>query len=345
MLQKITYLLVFLSIILAVVSCQPHDPFYFSSTQGARVGIGVDWSEFKEDDVSGLSLVIFPSMDTTRSIRHTTNSINHVEMNLPVDEYTILAHNQGVAEFGTIVFSGMNHLSTAKVSPERCSSDWYRPRENEVLVVNPEWLAFDRNVFMVTEEMLDGSYYEPNKKKSSDAFEVASLSPKNVIYTLHVSIGVKGINNFRTGRASISGMADGYFPGIEEYNTQQVTHLMEDWKIDKKYAHPDGMQEGTITSQISCFGLPAEHASDSTDNVLQISLLMVDNQTVVNHTFNVGDKFYKRTADGNALHIYLDLKLPDQLPDVNPEEGSNGQSGFDAEVDDWGEEEKTEVIM
>lgn len=341
MTRRFSYMFVLLSIALAVISCQAHDPFYFSNNQqGAQVGINVDWSEFNEDEVSGMSLVLFPSM--SQSIRHTTSSINHVELNLLPDEYTLLVHNQGVSEFGTIGFSGMSQLSTAKVFPERCSSDWYRPRDNEVLVLSPEWLAFGKNEFLVTEDMVkdDGSYYEPKDIETP----VAIVTPKNIIYTLHVSINVKGINNYRAGRAAISGMADGYFPGTEEYNTQCVTHLIESWKAEKTYSHPDGVQDGIITSEITCFGLPAEHNSDSMANVLNMNILLVDNETVVNHTFNVGDKFYKRTADGSSLHIYLDLQLPNQLPDV-PNEDDSGQSVFDAEVDEWGEEESTEVIL
>ena len=346
MTRRYTYLFTFISIVLACVSCQPHDPFYFNNTYGANVGIDVDWSEFKEDNVDGMSLILFSSVDTTQSMRHTTNSINHVDLNLQPDEYIILVHNQAVAEFATIEFTGMNNLSTAKVFPERCYSDWYRPREHEVLAVNPEWLAFDKEEFLVTEDMIkdDDSYYEPHKGKNNGN-SVVTLTPQNIIYTLHVSIKVKGIHNYRAGRATISGMADGYYPGIEEYNTQQVTHLLESWDAEKTYTHPDGVQDGNITSEISCFGLPAEHNGNSTANMLRISLLLVDNKTIINHTFDVGDKFYKKTVDGSSLHLYLDLQLPDQLPDVTPAEGNNGHSGFDAEVDDWGEEENTEVIM
>ena len=43
------------------------------------------------------------------------------------------------------------------------------------------------------------------------------------------------------------------------------------------------------------------------------------------------------------LRLFLEVTLPTPLPDVKPEGGSSG--GFDATVDDWGEEEEIDVNM
>ena len=140
-------------------------------------------------------------------------------------------------------------------------------------------------------------------------------------------------------------MADGYSPGTGEYSAQRVTHLIEEWEVEKRYVHTDGVQEGSITAQIGCFGLPTGHDGAPSSNKLRLSMLLADNKTVVNHVFNVGHKIYRQATADNSLHLYLDLQFPDKLPDGIPEQGDTGQSGFDAEGNDWGDEENTEVIM
>ena len=53
--------------------------------------------------------------------------------------------------------------------------------------------------------------------------------------------------------------------------------------------------------------------------------------------FNVGSRIYRHTTNGSPLHLYLDLELSDKLPDVEPEQVNN-ENGFDADVNDWGDE-------
>ena len=346
MMYRFFYIAIFFIAVQVVVSCQPHDAFCFEHPHGADVRIDVDWSEFKEEKISGMSVSVFSAIDSTRLVQRTTDVTDGVNFNLLPIDYIVFVHNQSVVEFGTIAFSGMDKLSTARVFPERCSSEWYKPKDDEILVTNPEWLAFDKKDLLITQNVIkeEKSSNDSDKTRSSDASAV-TLTPRNVIHILHTTIHIKGINNYRAGRASITGMADGYLFGSEEYSTQQVTHLMGSWEIDKKYYHEDGTQEGTIISDISCFGLPADHDGNAEANKLSISLLLADNKTVIHHVFNIGNKFYKRIADGSSPHLYLDIVLPDKLPDVVPTQGDNGQNGFNAEVNDWGEEENTEVIM
>lgn len=346
MIQKISYLAAFVITILVVVACQPHDAFCFGHPHGAKVRINVDWSEFKEEKPTGMSLLIYSTTDSVLYTQYTTETIDHAEFNLLPEGYTVLVHNQGTLEFATIAFSDMVNLSTARVFPERRTSEWYKPSEGEILASAPEWLAFDKKDFLATEGTInEESANEEHSHEQEESLFVSTLTPRNIIYTLHLTIDVRGINNYRAGRAAITGMADGYFPGTGEYGSQQVTHLIEDWKVEKRYSHTDGVQEGVITAQIGCFGLPVGHDSKPSTNKLRLSLLLADNKTVINHIFNVGDKFYRQAADANSLHLYLELQLPDKLPDVTPAQGDTGQSGFDAEVNDWGEEENTEVIM
>ena len=346
MMHRLFYIATLFVAVLGIVSCQPHDALCFEHPHGAKVRIGVDWSAFKEEDPSGMSVSVFSATDSTRLIQQTTEMTDGVEFNLLPKDYIAIVHNQGVAEFGHLAFSGMDKLSTAKIAPERCSSDWYTPIEDEALVLNPEWLAFDKKDFLATQDVIEEKRSNDEANHEQQEYPlVATLTPRSVVYTLHLSIDVRGINNYRAARAAITGMADGYSPGTGEYSAQRVTHLIEEWEVEKRYVHTDGVQEGSITAQIGCFGLPTGHDGAPSSNKLRLSMLLADNKTVVNHVFNVGHKIYRQATADNSLHLYLDLQFPDKLPDVIPEQGDTGQSGFDAEVNDWSDEENTEVIM
>lgn len=343
--RYITYFLVMFTFLL-ISSCQPHDPFCYQHTHGALVRINVDWSEFKEDKPDGMTLHFLPSNKNNKPKLHTTHTITHASVDLMPEQYTILVHNQSASEFGSVTFQDMGCDTTACVLPKRSPSTWYKPVDNEILVSNPEWLAFDREEALVTEDMMTGgTIYEERITRSNGDNDtlVATMTPKNVVYTLHVSVKIKGINNFRDARAAFSGLADGYFIGLEEYSDEKVTHMMETWSVKNKTTDEDGVQIGTIYGNITCFGLPKFHTRDAAENILRLSILLVDNKTLVNRMFKVGSRIYQKDTNGSSLHLYLDLELSEKLPDVTPVPDTDGKSGFDADVNEWGDEENQNV--
>ena len=349
MMHRFSCLVAVLLLALVTFSCQPHDPFCFSHEIGAKVRVDVDWSEFKEDKPDGMTMFLFPADSANRHIQHTTHTTTHAVFSLAPDEYMIMVHNQSASEFGSVKFRDMSRYTTAWVQPERCSSSWYKPVDGETLVLNPEWLAFHRKEAVVTPEMLQGGteYNDEHPSRADEVTEtlIATLVPQNVVYTLHISVQVKGINNYKDARAAFSGLADGYLIGLEEYHSDKVTHLAETWTLKNKTTGSDGVQTGTLTTEITCFGLPDGHGGTSKENILRLSLLLVDNKTRINRMFNVGNRIYQRTTNGSPLHLYLDLQLSEKLPDVTPAQENTGASGFDAEVNEWGNENNQNIGM
>ena len=349
MIQRFSYLVALLLLMMLAVSCQPHDPFCFSHPHGAQVRVDVDWSEFKEDRPDGMTLFLFPEDSTARYIQHTTHTTTHAVFNLMPDNYMVMVHNRSASEFGTVKFRDMEHYTTAWVQPERCKSSWYAPVDNETLVLNPEWLAFHRKDAVVTPEMVDGGteYDDEHRSRSGNDGEtlIATLVPQNVVYTLHISVKVKGFDNYKSARAAFAGMADGYFIGAEAYHMDKVTHLADTWTAKAGTTGADGVKTGILFSEMTCFGLPTGHGGTSKENILRLSILLVDNKTRINRMFYVGNRIYQRTTDGSPLHLYLDLELSEKLPDVTPAQEDKGESGFDAEVNDWGDETNQDVGM
>ena len=83
------------------------------------------------------------------------------------------------------------------------------------------------------------------------------------------------------------------------------------------------------------------NAFNSCHNIFNLSLLLVDNKTILDYKFEVGHDFEE--DDTAHLTLHLEIDLGDPLPDVKPEGGEGG--GFDASVSDWGEEIEHEVEL
>jgi hypothetical protein len=81
------------------------------------------------------------------------------------------------------------------------------------------------------------------------------------------------------------------------------------------------------------------------ENNFILDVLLVDNKTILQFPFQVGDAFVKQTGtdETHELSINLEIYMDSPLPDVKPEGGSG--SGFDATVDDWGPEENVDINM
>lgn len=323
----------------ALVSCQPHDPFCFSHPHGMEARIDVDWSGFVKETPDGMTLHVYPGDGTRNPTTETTHTVTRAAFPLVQDNYLVIVHNQSASEFGSVVFRDMDDWNAAEVRTVENTSDWYKPKSGEKLGKTPEWLAFDTRSVTVTGEMIEAAKYEE--------ISVDTMMPENVVYTLHVRLKAEGINNFRAGRAAFTGLSDGYRPGLREYHADKVTHLLETWSTETSSSGRDAKEgeetaTGYIVSDITCFGLPSGHGGEAEENVLHLKLLLVDNKTIVNGTFNVGNRIRQYMTDGDPLHLYMELTLPEKLPDVEP--ATNGsQSGFDADVDDWGDEINSDV--
>lgn len=317
----------------------------------AKVKIPVDWAEFDEEKPTGMTVMAYP-LDGGEPKTLLTNDLRAAELLLEEGEYNILVFNQSTTEYGSFHFDGMEQFSTAKVLANEHTSRWYKSRSNEDRTISePEWLAAGRiEHLVVTKDMI----------KSDTTVVVDTVTPLNVIYTVNVRVHVKGIYNVRSARASLTGMAEGYEFATGKSTTSTITQLLENWTLTHDEDNPSN---GVLSCEITSFGLPSDHQNIPSENEFKLSLLLVDNKTQMDYTFEVGDKFVKEeendaSPDGDHHHsTSTDIDLPTTaevelslsvetevettLPDVKPEGGSAG--GFDATVEDWGDEEHIDI--
>ena len=327
-------------LLMLLVSCNHHELCYHHP-HTAQVRVNVDWSEFEEENPTGMTVMVYPA-DDTKPYTVLTHTLDHATFDLPEGTYHALAFNQSVSEFGSLEFRLMDQYADAEVVSATLESRWYQGRvDGSRVVTQPEWIGTHREEGgRVTREMVEevrpeGKYRSGNGPE----YVLSSLVPQNIIYTVHVRVYIKGIYNLRSARAALEGMAEGYRFAAARPSDITATYLMEEWKLT---VDSDDPTRGHIDTDLYCFGLPDGHQGKADENLFTLSVLLVDNKTVLNIPFMVGDKFVQ--GDANVrLSLNMELELVEPLPDVKPEGGSG--SGFDATVDDWGEEIEHDIQM
>lgn len=290
------------------------------------VRINVDWHLFDKEVPTGMTVMVFP---WSGGAPHTvlTNEITHADFSLEPGKYRVLVFNQSTTEFGTLDFLGMDSYETARVVVQHATSRWYSRGDDELIGVEPEWLASDKlDEFEVSED-----------------FSEVTLTPKNVLSQIQVSVKVPGIKNLRYVRGSLTGISEGFLLGQGKPLLSKVTYLLESWT---KSVDENGATLGTLKTSVKCFGLPETTQPDADNNKLSLSALLIDNKTQVDHQFAVGDKFKKDENSselGYTVSLHVDVQMPQPLPEVKPSEGSSG--GFDVTIQDWDKPEDIDIEL
>ena len=290
------------------------------------VRINVDWHLFDKEVPTGMTVMVFP---WSGGAPHTvlTNEITHADFSLEPGKYHVLVFNQSTTEFGTLDFLGMDSYETARAVVLHTTSRWYSRGDNELIGVEPEWLASDKlDEFEVSED-----------------FSEVTLTPRNVLSHIQVSVKVPSIGYLRYARGSLTGISEGFLLGLGKPLQSKVTYLLETWT---KTIDENDATLGTLKTSVKCFGLPETTQPDADNNKLSLSALLIDNKTQIDHQFAVGDKFqkdYNSSELGYTVTLHVDVKVPEPLPEVKPSEGSSG--GFDVTIQDWGKPEDIDMEL
>ncbi len=304
----------------------------------APMRIDVDWSNFLEYETpTGMTVIVYPQ-DGSTPITAKTNDISHVLVSLPEGDYNSIVFNQSETEFGSLKFKNLDNYQEAEVMAVQAPTKWYTTKNQEERIVHePEWLGTDNEENVkVTPQMLEQSTLEyteniNSSRSAKSGIELMNLTAQNVIHTVNITVNIKNVQNLKSARGALGGIAEGYMLGAGKRSTNQVTHLVEGWSLTKDPSDPT---QGAIHAKILCFGLPDGHKATPKENIFTLSLLLVDNKTILDYTFEVGDQFVEDIT--KYLTLNLNISLQEPLPHVQPDGGEDG--GFDADVDDWGEE-------
>ena len=208
-----------------------------SKNSRKMVRIHVDWHLFDKEAPTGMTVMVFPRSGGGAPQTVLTNDITHADFSLEPGKYHVLVFNQSTTEFGTLDFLGMDSYETARAVVLHTTSRWYSRGDNELIGVEPEWLASDK----LDEFDVSGDFSE------------VTLTPRNVLSHIQVNVKVPSIGNLYSARGSLTDISEGFLLGQGKPLQSKVTYLLESWTktIDKNDA-----TLGTLKTSFKCFGLP-----------------------------------------------------------------------------------------
>lgn len=273
--------LYFWLLIISLTSCIYDDYSGCPQKDNRRmVRINVDWHLFDKEVPTGMTVMVFP---WSGGAPHTvlTNEITHADFSLEPGKYHVLVFNQSTTEFGTLDFQGMDSYETARAVVLHTTSRWYSRGDNELIGVEPEWLASDKldefDVF-------------------GDSSEV-TLTPRNVLSHIQVNVKVPNIGNLYSARGSLTGISEGFLLGQGKPLQSKVTYLLESWT---KTIDENDATLGTLKTSFKCFGLPETAHLDAENNKLSFSALL----------YNRENDLYKFSKRNVHFSHFFAVRLP-----------------------------------
>ena len=373
----LTSLVVLVMTIIAAVSCtQDLDLgfkelcFYHPHT--APVKVKVDWSKFRHiERPTGMTVYAYPLNPDEDLFRFVSHNLDAVTLDLKAGFFHAFAFNQSDSEYATLEFYNLEDFDNAEARVIQVKSNWYSTRTPDTkLGAEPEWLAIDclQNI-EVTEEMVEIAEQEylaarqeaararKQARKELDTkaptkvtktqHEVGTLVPKSIIKNVDIYVHLENMHFLRSALGALEDMAEGCYISTRQTTEGLVTHTIESWQFvyNKDADGAEDLMNGAIKATLSTFGIPAGHTGLSEENNLYITLLLVDNETILELNFPIGEQLasineYDGTQfDENGKVIWPEIHVywPEPLPEVKPVNGGTG--GFDVGVSDWGEEE------
>lgn len=363
-------LAVIFSVILFAVSCNKDIDFGFKELcfyhpHTAPVKVRIDWSYFRHlEKPTGMTVYVWSRLNEKKNNTFLTHDLNYLNLNLEQGLYDAFVYNQSEEEYSTIEFHNLNDFDKAEARVIQVKSNWLNTKlPNTKVGAEPEWLAIDcvRDI-EVTEEMVARAEAEylanlpeankqlQNQKSARDVTktenEVGPLVPTSIIKNVDIYVHLENLIYLRSALGAVGDMAEGCYIATKQTTERRVTHTMNSWGVvyGQTSSGAVNMMKGAIKVSLSTFGLPAGHNGMPEDNNLYIRLLLVDNATILERNFPIGDlladlnEYDGTQLDKNGTPIWPEVHVywPEPLPEV--EAVGSGSGGFDVNVDDWGED-------
>lgn len=281
------------------------------------------------------------------------------DIRLPEGIYHAVIFNRSVSGFGSIAFRGDTYETfEAYARQVETRTDPETRVSTRVIIATPEELAADvTEGFEVTEYMLGNygteEYINNRNTRNGDAGTKADtgtkaaagdtraeetdpdryvirFTPLKLTQRVRVCAIVPGVNNVRSAVGLLDGVSEGVYLSTRQPTPGTVTQQFTMGDIKYNEGSPF---DGTLTGEFNVFGLDR-----TAPHKLTLKILLVDNKTVVEQTFDTTVK--EVTEEDGTLTLYIEI-TSERLPDVKPE--GDPDSGFDATVDEWGDPIESEL--
>jgi len=331
----------------AFVSCKRDDDV---KELEAVVWLDVDWSRFKEETVTGMSIYCYPHMGGSCKLVK-TNSISGTYIYLPAGTYDFVLMNQSEREFGGIEFTGTDSFVTASAVLVSEPVSWQTDIKS---IHDPEWLVLDRHEGLVVTEQM--TKMNPDScvvtSRGDTVASIIHLQPENVTYKTTIIVNIHNLDKVYSARGILSSMAGGIrFSDGDVSSFEPLVKAMDEWER-RVSGNP---KNGTVSTEFYSFG-PAQVEQAFRDCELDLSFLLVDSKTVSNFHYKIG-QFMEVDEDAKTITIVIGASEIDPEPageDCNPEApllipddvkpGGTGSS-YGVDLRDWDELVDVEIVI
>lgn len=344
-------------VLLAVLfsACDRRDITYYMESE---INVAADWSNSglpDEEAAHGATTMFFNTADGSHHKSLLMGTREYEDVRLPEGCYHAVVFNRSTTGFGSITFRG-NTYETLEACARQVETrtDPNTRVVTRVIVSTPEQLAADvTEGFTVTEAML-GNYsteeYQNSKRSLMAAIHAKSttkgsstraeetdperylihLSPRKLTQLVRVKVIVEGVNNIRSAIGLLEGVAEGVYLSTGAPTPGTVTQQFALNNVEYDEGSPFN---GTLSGEFNIFGFDR-----TTPRKLALKILLVDGKTIVEQSFDVTARDVE--GEDGTLTLYIEI-TSERLPDVKPE--GDPDSGFDAEVDEWGDPIEVEI--
>lgn len=321
----------FLGALLAVIfsACERRELTYYET---AQITLTADWSQsgLEGEESYGATAVFYPQAAGEPKIV-LMGDRTRATAQLAKGHYNVILFNRSFKDFSAIGFRGIEAFGTLEAYAKKVESR----AQSQAIVSSPEKLAVAVvRDFEVTEGML-GNNYAPSRKRENAPGECClSFTPRELTSTIKVKINVDGLNNHKEAICRLSQVPVSVFLADGRLSNQEVT---QEFPVGNPVFEENSYTKGTLTGEINVFGFDRD-----TEHVMEMDFLLADGKTEVSQTFD-DVHISSETNETGTIVLHIEAVMPEPLPDVKPEGSSD--SGFDANVDPWGDEKYTEIPL
>lgn len=347
-------------LLLCITSCDRRDITYYMESE---INVFADWNSCHlpdEESGYGASTHFFPQTGGVENRQLLMGDRCYEDIRLPEGVYHAVIFNRSVSGFGNISFRGDSYDTfEAYARQVETRTDPDTRVVTRVIIATPEELAADvTEGFEVTETML-GNYSTEEYQNSRNSRNAGSntkstgngnfgtdtraeetdperyvirFTPRKLTQRVRVHVIVPGVNNIRSAIGTLDGVSEGVYLSTGQPTSGTVTQQFA--LSDLKYNEGSPF-DGTLSDEFNVFGFARDVPHE-----LTLKILLVDGKTIIDQAFDVQAKDI--TEEDGTLTLYIEV-TSERLPDVKPE--GDPDSGFDADVDEWGDPIESELPM
>lgn len=314
-------------------ACERRELTYYMESE---ITLTADWSKanLNYESAYGATVIFYPQDGRAPQVV-LMGDRTQTTVRLGKGHYDIVLFNRSFNDFSSVAFRGQDKFETLEAYTRKVDTR----SGADLIVSSPEKLATAViRDFEVTEGML-GNYAPAATRKNAGSATCATgdctlhFNPVPLTREIQATLTVKGLHNVYEAQCTLSNIYLSVF--LADKRPGNILGKQE-FTVENPVFNEGSQTEGTLTGTLNVFGIDTEETHE-----IKFKALLTDKQTVVEQeltgvTIKEGD-----VSGSDVLNLFIEASAPEVLPDVKP--SGSTDSGFDADVDDWGKEENTEL--